>query len=157
MSAIALTFCVACADQDNVQARRMVTIDRAELLWAGEYEASDPAAPDVKPTKLTDTIQGKRGGRFGFSFRIVSKPQNGLIELTYTTYVPAPGVPASNPDKRGRELVDKFNCVLGGPCLVGYAFSSNDEIVPGKWVLEVSYEGKKVIEHEFVVEAESGA
>jgi hypothetical protein len=35
---------------------------------------------------------------------------------------------------------------------VGFVFEREDEIVPGKWLLEVSFRGKTLIEHEFTVD-----
>jgi hypothetical protein len=134
-----------------------IAIRRVDLLWAGEYEGTVSPIPNVLPTRITNTIRGKRGVHFGIYFNIVSNLQRGVLTVTYKTSVPAPGLPGVLDDTLQRVLVDHPQCVVGKPCLVGFVFGSEEEILAGKWVLEVSFRDQKLIEHEFLVTKESDA
>jgi hypothetical protein len=88
---------------------------------------------------------------FGINFKIVSAPAEGILTVLYKISVPEPGLPGDSVKGRRRTLTDRPQCVLGKPCVVGFAFETEDEIVPGTWLLEVSFHGKTLIERQFTV------
>jgi len=127
-----------------------IAIERVDLIWAGEYEGAVSPVPQVTLVKGTDRIAAAVGVHFGIYFNIVSSPAEGILTVLYKISVPDPAVTGGS--TRGqRVLTDRPQCILGRPCVVGFVFEREDEIIPGKWLLEVSFRGKTLIEHEFTV------
>jgi hypothetical protein len=129
-----------------------IAIERVELIWAGEYEGEVSPVPRVTLVKGSDHIAAAVGVHFGIYFNIVSKPAEGILTVLYRISVPGPGSSGGTAAEGQRVLTDRPQCILGRPCVVGFVFEREDEIVPGKWLLEVSFRGKTLIEHEFTVD-----
>jgi Domain of unknown function (DUF3859) len=128
-----------------------IAVERVDLIWAGEYEGDVSPVPRVTLVKGTDRIAAAVGVHFGIYFNIVSSPADGILTVLYRISVPEPGLTGGSAPGRQRVLTDRPQCILGRPCVVGFVFEREDEIVPGKWLLEVSFRGKTLIEHEFTV------
>jgi hypothetical protein len=128
-----------------------ITIERVDLIWAGEYKGEVSPVPRVTLVQGTDHIAAAIGVHFGIYFNIVSNPAEGILTVLYKISVPEPGLPGRAASARQRVLTDRPQCILGGPCVVGFVFEREDEIIPGEWLLEVSFRGKTLIEHRFTV------
>ena len=128
-----------------------ITIERVDLIWAGEYEGEVNPVPRVKLLKRTDHIAAAIGVQFGINFTIVADPAEGILTVLNRTSVPEPGLAGGSSLERQRVLTDRPQCVVGKPCVVGFMFEREDEILPGQWLIEVSFRGKTLIEHEFTI------
>jgi hypothetical protein len=128
-----------------------VAIESVDLLWAGEYEGDVHPFPRVTLVRNTDRIAAAVGVHFGIYFKIAADPAEGILTVLSTTSVPEPGLPGGSTAVRQRVVTDRPQCVLGKPCLVGFEFEREDEILPGEWQFEVSFRGKTLIEHRFTV------
>jgi Domain of unknown function (DUF3859) len=122
-----------------------------DLIWAGEYQGDVDPVPRVSLVKSTDRIAAAVGVRVGIYFTIVANPAEGILTVLNETSVPEPGLPGGSALERRRVSIDRPQCVVGKPCLVGFVFEREDEIVPGDWLLDVSFRGKTLIAHKFTV------
>jgi hypothetical protein len=134
-----------------------ITIERVEQIWAGQYAGEVSPVPQVTLVKEGNQVAAAVGVHFGINFKIVSTPAEGILTVLYKISVPEPGLPGNSAAGRRRTLTDRPQCVLGRTCVVGFVFETEDEIVPGTWLLEVSFRGKTLMAQEFTVYREPPA
>lgn len=92
-----------------------ITIERVELVWAGEYEGAASPVPRVELVKSTDRIAAAVGVHFGIYFNIVSSPAEGILTVLSRTTVPDPGLPGVSVPGQQRVITDRSQCILGRP------------------------------------------
>jgi len=128
-----------------------LTIRTVEQQSAGEFQYMPQMGMPLATARETDEINGVVGVQFGFSFKIDAGDAKGMVRVRYRRTVPPPGLS----DRRGSELRTSVesdaDCLLGQPCVIGFQFEREDEVVAGLWHFEVFYRGFKLTEHTFNV------
>ncbi|HXS80236.1 MAG TPA: DUF3859 domain-containing protein [Gammaproteobacteria bacterium] len=122
-----------------------------EELSAGEYEELPPPGMPLRTTRESDEVAGVVGVHFGLSFRIDAGDVQGLVLVRYRITVPPPGISDSTGSEPLTSVEYTADCALGRPCVVGFQFESDEEIVAGPWTFEVFYRDFKLLEHTFNV------
>ena len=144
-------------------------VDRAEILWAGTYNAQivgtvnqpDTAAGrtnklgQIQKLETTTTIRGRLGANFGFEYALSGTPAGAHAAIEITVLLPEPGL--LNPATGKRTLRERWQpspSLVGGATVVGYRFEKDWEILPGLWKFEIGHHGRKLGEQSFCVLAE---
>jgi len=110
---------------------------------AGPSNLKNPAQ-----IQQTDEIPALLGTRFGFHFFINGSPRNENVNLLFRVVSP----PLKSPDEKeisSQEVLLKSK--IGAKGYADYAFDDTWELVPGKWVLQLLYEGKVMAEKSFTI------
>jgi hypothetical protein len=108
------------------------------------------ASTDLNLVSPTEAVPARLGVRFGIKYVIIGSPQGGRVKLTWLTRFPPGGL--TNP--RGRHFRDnKFTqaAKIGVPTYRTFSFDEAWEAVPGDWIFEFYYKGRKVGEKKFSV------
>jgi hypothetical protein len=145
------------------------SVARAEVLWAGLYQAvvvgriTQPGTASgitnelagTRKIKQTTTVEGRLGISFGMEYLLVGSPAGADVPITIVVTLPKEGLhnPA-NPEPTYREQWRPAPKTIGGANIVGYTFEHTWEIVPGLWTFEVWWEEHKLAEQSFCVVTE---
>ena len=152
---VVFMFCLGCATSGEVT--------EAKILKYGIYTATD-----VKRVKAKDTLSGKwristdaefidtttqipaiLGTRFGCRFVIKGSPEGKKINIRVKTIHPR----MKNPRTGKVSTVSEYNrkATIGIPGRVGFGFHYEWELVPGKYIFEVYYRDRQLLEKAFTV------
>lgn len=142
------------------------TDTRVEIFDPGIYQlevVGTEAAPNtamglqsiVRNEKLVEhtiCIPARHGTKFGFRYRVLGDPSDGLITLRMVVRYPAGGVrnPSTNKVHDSGEILQPGNAA-GMSLYSGYSFDEDWEIVPGTWVFEIWYNEKLLASQKFEV------
>jgi uncharacterized protein DUF3859 len=105
---------------------------------------------DVHHAATTWTIPAQHGVEFGLKYRVVGSPKGLGVALKRDWLLPDPGFlePGKQPIKR----IDRADKVaIGDTTYVSYGFDDPWELVPGPWILEIWYGGRKLTSQTFSV------
>ena len=97
---------------------------------------------DCRLTEETSTIAAKIGLRFGCSYKVLGSPQGATIDTVKRWRFPNPGI--KNPET-GETLFERDyggRAVIGGGSSQATWTFDPGEIVPGKWIVEITYDGR---------------
>jgi Domain of unknown function (DUF3859) len=148
------------------------SVARAEILWAGLYEAETMgviAQPDTamgrtnelfntRKLQATTTIDGRLGVSFGLEYALVGKPAGANVPITIVVVLPKEGL--LNPNRAQptyREQWLPAPKTIGGANIVGYTLEHAWEVVPGLWTFEIWSGDQKLGEQAFCVLTERPA
>jgi hypothetical protein len=154
----------ACAEPPSVA--------RADVLWAGLYEAEvggSIAQPDTaagrtnelfntRKLRATTTVEGRLGASFGLEYALIGKPAGASVPITIVVRLPKAGL--KNPAKPERTYREQWVAApkpIGSSNFVGYTFEHTWEVVPGLWIFEIWSDDQKLGEQSFCVLAERPA
>jgi Domain of unknown function (DUF3859) len=166
-SAVAVLALILCG---AVAARaEQPSVARAEILWAGLYEAqitgtiTQPGTAagrtnelfNTKKLRATTTIDGRLGVSFGTEYLLVGQPAGAEVPITIVVNLPKEGLrnPARGERMYREQWVASYR-TIGGANIVGYTFEHAWEVVPGLWTFEIWSGDQKLGEQSFCVLAE---
>lgn len=145
------------------------SVARAEIVWAGLYEAevtgtvSQPHTAigrtnqlsNIRKLRATTTVEGRLGVSFGLEYQLRGKPDGADVPITIVVILPKAGLrnPA-NAEPTYRERWRPSAQVIGGRTLVGYTLEHDWEVVAGLWTFEIWSEDEKLGEQAFCVVTE---
>jgi hypothetical protein len=144
------------------------TVTGLTITHVGTYTAATKSAPaqsgQESPTGTIGTdsnwrfetdstdVAAKPGTQFGIEFRIDGEPRDDSVTLYLTLIFPPQGI--HNPNTGTRMYAARIafpNMKIGAPCLVGYGFDNEWEIVPGEWTEQIWYQDRMLAERKFTV------
>jgi hypothetical protein len=142
-------------------------VESAEVAWAGTYtvtntrEVPDADSPNglrfyssgAKPVIEAERVPVTVDTRIGSGFVLRGTADSHSVQYQVVWRFPEPGM-QSPEGKTSREWRSPpYSCPVGPyqPCLAGYVFRNEWEIVPGRWTLEVWAEGRRLFERSFEV------
>lgn len=148
------------------------TVGRAEVVWAGLYEAQvagNLEQPDTasgrtnelmntRKIKSTTTVDGRLGVSFGLEYVLAGSPVGASVPVTIVVVLPKEGL--LNPAKGEptyREQWRPSPKPIGARNIVGYTFEQPWEVVPGLWTFEIWSGEQKLGEQSFCVLTERPA
>jgi Domain of unknown function (DUF3859) len=148
------------------------SVARADVLWAGLYEADvggtisqpDTAAGrtnelfNTRKVRATTIVEGRLGASFGLEYTLIGKPTGASVPVTIVVRLPKAGL--KNPAKAERIYREQWVPAakpIGSSHFVGYTFEHTWEVVPGLWIFEIWSEDQKLGEQSFCVLAERPA
>ena len=101
--------------------------------------------------KQTTEVPATLGTRFGVHYIVYGKPEGSTIKIKEVIIFPAKGL--TNPKTKKTQYRDEeyVTVSVGNKCLCGYGFDEAWEAVPGTWIIQLLYKGKKLAEKTFVV------
>lgn len=127
----------------------------------GETEAKKTSSGTLNVTrdqrliKGTDKVVATIGTRFGFRFKLNGRPEGQKVLLQGRILHPE----ISNPETQRMSTIDLWDReeTIGHTNYIGWSFDNDWEIVPGKWTIQLFYDGKKLAEKIFRVRGENQA
>lgn len=145
------------------------SVGRAEIRWAGLYEAQiggsitqpNTAAGrtnqlfNTRKLQATTTVEGRLGVSFGLEYALIGRPTGASVPITIVVHLPKAGL--KNPARAERIYREQWTPApkpIGGSNIVGYTFEHAWEVVPGLWSFEIWSDGQKLGEQWFCVVAE---
>ncbi len=142
-------------------------IQRAELLWFGNYTAAevrsveDPTSPTGKrllskgvkgPTANSDRIAIVRGDvRFGFGYRLIGSPNGRLVKTIHIYRFPGNGIRGpSGALQQSTTTVREDE--IGDTGHIGWRMDGNEpKEYEGVWTLQIWSEQKLLLEQKFTL------
>lgn len=144
---------------------RHFKVEKVEIINCGESLEDDPTGSIEAPGSHTGAvfeidanatpkfkpgcphINAALGGSFGVSVLVSGSPKLAVVD--FTTRV-------THPKFKDGTSIDEWESPMniGIPRYAGWLFESDEERVPGKWTLEIVYEGKVVASQVFEVTRE---
>lgn len=136
-----------------------------KVVKAVKEKRLDPGKPlyigDIKLLKLTYKIPARLGTSFGLKYSINGHPPGAQVYITQRWLFPYPGVKHPETGKLTRyydetELIPIGHTIQGNYLIAwsGVAmqkFTEASELVPGKWTLQLWYDGRKLKEKTFTI------
>lgn len=98
----------------------------------------------------TDTVCARLGVTFGFDYVLLGSPAGALVRLEAVTRFPPQGMT----NAEGRHFAkNEYEAVVpvGGAGTRTFTFEEPWEMVPGTWVFEYHFNGRKIGEKAFEV------
>lgn len=144
---------------------RHVQVNNIEISDYGIYggrkvvKMKQPGAPTgsknmVKTIFLvneTTDIPATLGTRFGLRFVVNGSPPNEVVFITKVVILPKEGLKVPNKENRIYKYERKMKTKIGLSEFTGYTFDNEWETIPGKWTIQLWYDGKKMAEKLFTV------
>jgi hypothetical protein len=148
----------------SAEARR-VQVNSIEISDYGIYggrkvvKMKQPGAPAgsknmVKKIFLVDEtteIPATLGTRFGIRFVVNGSPSNDVVYIKKVVILPDTGLEVPNEENRIYKYERKMKTKIGLTEFTGYTFDKEWETVPGKWTIQLWFDGKKMAEKQFTV------
>jgi hypothetical protein len=145
------------------------SVSRAQILWAGQYEAitighivqphtavgQTNELANTRKLKATTTVEGRLGASFGVEYALVGKPAGAAVPVSIVVVLPKEGL--KNPQRAERTFIERWLPApkwIGSTTIVGYTFDHAWEIVPGLWTFEIWSDDQKLGEQAFCVVTE---
>lgn len=139
-------------------------VDRASVLERGIFQARSGGPPighssfgpvtkvrDVSLVRSTTTIPARKSLRFGLRYVIDGVPSGARVEIKLVTRFPEAGLLDPITGVRHHESEYTILGVVGAPAYREFRFDRSWEIVPGEWVFEFWYGGRKIGMQKFCV------
>jgi hypothetical protein len=125
-----------------------LTIPNAKTLDGAERNA-----PAARFTRQTDKIPAQVGTQFGFRFKLTNLPAVGSVDLK--TIVKHPPIKDEKGVVEREYTVTTTLPVTDGYVseVTGYSLDRPEELVPGVWIFEHWYRGRKLVTQTFSVVA----
>ena len=147
-------------------AAELPSVARAEVRWAGLYEAQIGATTvqpntaaghtnqlvNTRKLQATTTVEGRLGVSFGLEYALHGRPAGANVQITIVVQLPKAGL--KNPAKAERTYREQWSAApkpIGGSNIVGYTFEHAWEVVPGLWIFEIWSNDQKIGEQSFCV------
>ena len=140
-------------------------IDHIDVTQYGIYTAtttSKLAAPgtasgtasivgNISLAEMTRTIPLRLGVRFGFNYTVVGTPAGAPVSLHFVTIYPPPGLtnPATHQLMAQGEV--DHDVSIGETTYKGYHIGEEWGLVPGAWIMQIWYQGRKLAEQSFTL------
>jgi hypothetical protein len=142
-------------------------VEEALVAWSGTYTVTqtrdepDPNAPNgmrffssgAKPVIEAERVPVTVDTRLGAGFFLRGASESHSAQYQVVWRFPEAGM--RNPEGKvsHESRSPPYSCPVGlnHPCLAGYVFRNEWEIVPGRWTLEVWAEGRRLFERTFEV------
>jgi len=102
---------------------------------------------DIKET--TDEIPAKVGIAFGVTYIVHGKPRKADIKILVKRFHPRFTNPKSQKSYTAEQST--WNREIGKVTMNGFHFAEEWEVVPGEWIFQFWYEGRKLAEKIFTV------
>jgi hypothetical protein len=125
--------------------RRGKDVDRPEAAAGRTWEMHDYTS-----VTRTDRIPLTRGLTFGTKYIVQGSPSGRPITLTWVTRFPKKGVTTPQGVKATHDE-HPWGATIGKPTWRSYTFDHDWELVPGEWVFEFYYQGRKLAEKRFMI------
>jgi len=138
-------------------------VEDIEIIQYGIFEAVEIRKMEAEGTavgtihlvresrhaKETDNIPGTIGTRFGICYIVRGRPKEEKVVLLVKVLHPA----TKNPKTQVTRIIDQWKSYkkIGHVHCSGWKFEYDWEIVPGQWIIQLSYEGRKLAEKTFTV------
>ena len=106
---------------------------------------------NVRHAVTTHSIPLQRGVTFGYRLVIQGPPKGSKVPLRTVFIYPPPGALPPHANKRLPQTEEVSEAVVGGTVLRSYELTDPWELLPGKWTIEVWYQGRKFISQSFDV------
>ncbi len=145
-------------------AAAVADVQRIEIVEYGIYTADKTACKrddqgiercqrsKVRHAATTWNIPAQIGVEFGLRYRVVGAPNGERVSVKRIWVLPGPGFRPPQPARPIRRLERIDEATIGGTTFVSYGFDDRWELVPGPWILEFWYEGRKLDEKRFIIE-----
>ena len=156
-----MSLCISCAINKNKPVAEITDYGIITKTSTQKGMMDDPSAPgetvrlysarDMTFLSTTTRIPAKLGLRFGVSYKISNLPKTQYINLT--TQILHPPMTGSDGSIKteahwSRRVEVRNGFTFGGE---SYRFDEPFELLPGKWIIILYYEGIKLFEKEFQV------
>ncbi|HXO00642.1 MAG TPA: DUF3859 domain-containing protein [Stellaceae bacterium] len=102
-------------------------------------------------TKTTSAVPAEIGLAFGVRFRVVGTPDGAQVSLSRDWLFPDVGLRPPAPNPPSRRMDRTFPATIGNTGLILYTLDNPWELVPGPWILEFWYEGRKLASSTFTM------
>jgi hypothetical protein len=168
----ATTFCIVGArsagrvvDLQPTAPGAQARVDAIRILEFGIYRATDlgpmktdtavevHALNNITLVQVTDVIPARLGVQFGVKYVVEGSPVGSPIDVILGIRYPRRGVINAQGGKM-LQSEHKWSVQIGKPRWRVFTFHREGEVVPGEWVMEFSYQGRKLAEKRFRVETE---
>lgn len=157
---ILLSTCVITAScQPRKSEIKMQVVDYGRFSVKGTSDVADPSLLMSKRfeggtgeiIERTAIIPATLGTVFCLRFVLEGRPEGEPSQVKIVARYPSPGIP--DPKTRVLHIADEYEVPMffGRAQSTCYKFETAEEMVAGKWVREVWYQGKKLGEQEFTV------
>jgi hypothetical protein len=90
------------------------------------------------------------GTTFGIQYVLRGTPKGQVVKLTYVTRFPQSGIVNDKGQKLEKSQFE-WNDTIGETRIRTYTLDNAWEVVPGDWMLEFYYEGRKIGEKRFTM------
>ena len=99
----------------------------------------------------TTDIPATLGTRFGIRFVVNGSPSNDIVHITKVVILPKKGLKVPNEENRIFKYERQMKTKIGLSEFTGYTFDNEWETIPGKWTIQLWYDGTKMAEKGFTV------
>lgn len=129
----------------------LYTLDR-EISGRDPQGISLGTASNIQHTATQRTVPAQIGVTFGFRYRVVGKPADTTVDLKKVITFPSPGLMTPTSSTRVTKAEFDVEAKIGDTNSELYTLEDNFELVPGTWVLEMWYGGRKLLSQNFKLE-----
>jgi hypothetical protein len=136
------------------------TVESIEIVEFGIYDKREPGNKGTGTEqaelgglilrKQTDQIPASVGTSFGVTYIATGTPDGAPVEISFVTLFPPAGIIASSGRRIQKEETTRSTLVgLADHRL--FEFNAPWRMIPGDWVFEFYYDGRKLAEQHFKV------
>jgi Domain of unknown function (DUF3859) len=138
-------------------------VERLEISDFGTYSVDreakgrDPhgvklaTGTNIQHQETKTAIPAQIGTSFGFRSKIIGEPEGAAVTLRKVIVFPAPGLQPT-PGKRVTRDESTIEATIGETRADLYTLEDNFELVPGTWVVELWFGGRKLATESFTLE-----
>ena len=138
-------------------------VERLEISDFGTYSVDreakgrDPhgvklaTGTNIQHQETKTAIPAQIGTSFGFRSKIIGEPVGATVTLRKVIVFPAPGLQPT-PGKRVTRDESTIEATIGETRADLYTLEDNFELVPGTWVVELWFGGRKLATESFTLE-----
>jgi len=106
---------------------------------------------NIQHQETKTAIPAQIGTSFGFRSKIIGEPEGATVALRKVIVFPAPGLQPT-PGKRVTRDESTIEATIGETRADLYTLEDNFELVPGTWVVELWFGGRKLASESFTLE-----
>jgi hypothetical protein len=106
---------------------------------------------DIRLLQTTRNVPARRGVEFGFRYVVIGAPVGVAVPFHMVTIFPSPGL--KNPRQTADHDRNEFDRtkMIGTTQFRSYVLDNDWEVVPGVWIFQVWYQGRKLAEQKFTL------
>jgi hypothetical protein len=162
MKAVSLLFFLLAATSASAQAPQVERIDVVEYgIYTANAESRESVPgsaagnltieKDIRHVQTTRSVPARRGVEFGFRYVVVGAPAGMAVPFHMVTIFPRAGL--KNPATQQVMIHSEFDRVkmIGTTQYRSYVLDNDWEAVPGVWIFQIWYQGRKLAEQAFTV------
>jgi hypothetical protein len=160
---LVLIVIVATSHAQMPQVARFDKVTRIDVVEYGIYRSNKTGRTveggpttgfylaDLKLIAATRNIPAQQGVQFGFRYAVVGPSAGTVALLRFVTVFPAPGL--RNPATQQITTHSEYegSTAVGSVSWLGYEFTNAWEATPGIWTMQLWYQGRPMVEQQFVV------